>query len=119
MPTHGPIRVQVELQQRGAWWYIKGCTAYAEANITPLPIADEPYPSRGTAIQMMKQIAREELLPAEFTTRKRLFWQFVLWPPQNPVRPTRHAESPLNLHPEESILASCHRDNSLPAVSKY
>ena len=78
MLKRGPVQVQIELQQRGAWWYVKGCTAYADDNTKPVPIVDEPYSSRGAAIQMMKQIAREELLPAELTTRKRIFWRFVL-----------------------------------------
>jgi hypothetical protein len=116
MPSLPTILVQIELQQRGAWWYIKGCTAYAQNNIKPLPIADEPYPSRGTAIKMMKQIAREELLPAELTMRTRIFWRFVLWFPQNAVRSARHAETASAIHPHESLPSSCHMDEALPTV---
>jgi hypothetical protein len=109
MLKHGLIRVQIELQQRGVWWYIKGCTAYAEDNIHSLPIADEPYPSHRAAILMMKQMAREELVPAELTPRRRLLWQFVLWPPQNAVRSPRQTET-------QSTTTSYLMENALPAV---
>ena len=110
------VRVQIELQQRGAWWYVKGCTAYSANGKTSISIADEPYPNRGAAIRMMKQIAREELLSVELVRTRRLVWQFVLWLPENPVRASPGANTRSKIHRDDSVLSPRSTDTVLPTV---
>jgi hypothetical protein len=98
------IRVQVELQQAGGRWQVKGCTAYASDGMQkPLPLMPQYFGSRRAAIRAMKQNARKHLCVDDSETSIR--WQFVLWFTPFPVithRPCRGDTGHLTTEPYDT-----------------
>ena len=74
--------VQIELQQDGALWYLKGCTAYAaDGTKRPIPFVEQAFSSRVEAIKAMKREARQDLSSRDGQTPVRIKWQLVRWLP--------------------------------------
>jgi hypothetical protein len=97
-----PIVVQIEVQQRGSLWYVKGCTVYAAGGVMrPLAIAPEPCCSRRVTIQTAKQIARQELLSTQLETPSKIRWQVVLWFPDRPSISSRQVRAESAHQPHE------------------
>jgi hypothetical protein len=47
--------VQIELQQIGPFWHLKGCTAYvSDGTMRPIPFVGQDFRSRAEAIKAMK-----------------------------------------------------------------
>ena len=101
---HGSVQmhVQIEIQQRGSLWYVKGCTVYAATGMMrPIAITAEPCCSRRVTIQTAKQIARQELLSSQLETPRRIRWQVVLWFPERPIISSRPARAESAHQPHE------------------
>jgi hypothetical protein len=74
--------VQIELQEKGAVWFLKGCTAYvSDGTKRPIRFVEHAFRSRGQAIKAMKRQARQEVSLGDFQTIVRIRWKLVLWPP--------------------------------------
>lgn len=81
--------VQIELQQNGSLWQLKGCTAYfSNGTKRPIPFPAEGFHSRADAIQVIKRQACQDV-----TARHRemyIKWQEVMWDPNWHVGSDEH-----------------------------
>ena len=74
--------VQIELQEKRAVWFLKGCTAYvSDGTKRPIRFVEQAFYSRGEAIKAMKHQARQDVSSCDFQTIVRIIWKLVLWPP--------------------------------------
>jgi hypothetical protein len=97
-----PIRVQLEIQQRGGLWHVKGCTVYGDSGqIRPIAIAGEPCYSRRVTIHTAKQVAHQELLATGLQSPSRIRWQVVLWFPERPIIRSRQIRAESAHQPHE------------------
>jgi hypothetical protein len=93
------VHVQIEIQERGSAWHVKGCTAYASNGMMrPIAIPPHQFFSRTAAIQAMKRQAREDLLPILSLLTGHIRWQLVLWFPGRPRNHRGHANGPPSLN---------------------
>lgn len=112
-----PIHVQIEIQQRGDLWHVKGCTVYADSGqIRPIDIAAEPCCSRRVTIQTAKQIARQELLPTELHTLRSIRWQVVVWFPERPIIRSKQARTEPVHQPNELSHEQSDRTEFVPTA---
>jgi hypothetical protein len=79
------IFVQIEIQQRQACWYVKGCTAYATNGMVPIRIPYRAFSTRRVCVRTMKHMAREQLMLTYPYRERALGWQLLLWPPVQPI----------------------------------
>jgi len=106
------IHVQIEIQQMGLTWYVKGCTAYAsDGTKWPITVSDQRFCSRGAAIKAMKQKARQDLSPSDH-----LLWQLVLWFPDKPISLSGHADNNIVHHPDEPAIECCLVEELAPTI---
>ena len=74
--------VQIELQEKGAVWFLKRCTAYvSDGTKRPIRFVAQAFYSRVEAIKAMKREARQDLSSREGQSAMRIKWQLVLWLP--------------------------------------
>lgn len=74
--------VQIELQEKGAVWFLKECTAYvSDGTKRPIRFVEQAFYSRGEAIKAMKHQAPQVAFSGDCQTIVRIRWKLVLWSP--------------------------------------
>ena len=75
------VRVQIEVQHKGAGWRIKFCTIYLHDRVLiPIAITDRPFGSQYAAVKdMRRQVLDYLTLEGHLDSAMPIDWQILPW----------------------------------------